>query len=64
MAKKKNAEFLKWFGPLLDALRALGDSGRPRDGVKLVEMFERVELGVNRRVVYDVDPSYFEKFRA
>lgn len=34
------------------------------DGVKLVEMFQRAELGVNKRVVYDVDPTYFEKFRA
>jgi len=29
MAKKAQAEFLRWFGPLLDALRDLGDSGRP-----------------------------------
>lgn len=34
------------------------------DGVKLVEMFQRVELGVKKRSVYDVDPSYFEKFKA
>jgi len=33
------------------------------DGTKLVEMFQRVELGVKKRTVYDVDPSYFEKFR-
>ncbi|MCI5091171.1 restriction endonuclease [Phaeodactylibacter sp.] len=32
MAKKtKRAEFTKWFGPLLDALRDLGDSGKPRE---------------------------------
>ncbi len=31
MATKKRAEFVKWFGPLLDALRDLGDSGRPRE---------------------------------
>lgn len=31
MIKKSNAEFVKWFGPLLDALRDLGDSGRPRE---------------------------------
>lgn len=31
MAKQSNAEFVKWFGPLLDALRDLGDSGRPRE---------------------------------
>ncbi|MFH1217262.1 MAG: restriction endonuclease [Pseudomonadota bacterium] len=31
MAKHKKAEFTKWFGPLLDALRDLGDSGKPRE---------------------------------
>jgi len=29
--KKQSAEFVKWFGPLLDALRDLGDSGKPRE---------------------------------
>ena len=29
MTKKKGADFIKWFGPLLDALRDLGDSGKP-----------------------------------
>jgi restriction system protein len=33
------------------------------DGVKLVEMFERVELGLTKRYTYDVDYSYFEKFK-
>lgn len=33
------------------------------DGLKLVEMFERAELGVKKRVVFDVDPSYFERFK-
>lgn len=31
MSKKQSAEFVKWFGPLLDALRDLGDSGKPRE---------------------------------
>ena len=31
MSKKKKSEFAQWFGPLLDALRDLGDSGRPRE---------------------------------
>ena len=31
MPKKKKAEFVKWFGPLLDALRDLGDSGKPKE---------------------------------
>ncbi len=28
---KKQAEFLNWFGPVLDALRDLGGSGSPRE---------------------------------
>lgn len=32
MAKKKSqAEFIKWFGPLLEALKDLGDSGKPKE---------------------------------
>ena len=31
MARRSKAEFVKWFGPLLDTLRDLGDSGRPRE---------------------------------
>lgn len=33
MTKKRNnqAEFVKWFGPLLDALRQLGGSAKPRE---------------------------------
>lgn len=33
------------------------------DGDKLVEMFQKAELGVFKRTVYDVDPAYFEKFK-
>jgi restriction system protein len=31
MAKKQQAEFLQWLGPILDALRDLGGSGKPRE---------------------------------
>jgi restriction system protein len=33
---KAEAEFLKWMGPLLDALRELGGSGRPREVSALI----------------------------
>lgn len=33
------------------------------DGMKLVEMFEKVELGLKPRTVFDVDVAYFERFR-
>jgi len=33
------------------------------DGEKLVEMFEKVELGVNRMVVFEPDMKFFEDYR-
>lgn len=48
------------------AIQEASREGAPQvelvDGDKLVDMFERVELGVTKRTVYDVDPAYFEKF--
>lgn len=48
------------------AIQEADREGAPKvelvDGEKLVEMFERVELGLKKRVVYDVDPAYFAKF--
>jgi len=50
-----------------EAIQEANREGAPQvelvDGAKLVEMFERVELGVKKREVYDVDPAYFEKFK-
>jgi len=50
------------------AIQEANRDGAPQvelvDGVKLVEMFQRVELGVTKRTVYDVDLTYFEKFMA
>ncbi|MFA5905070.1 MAG: winged helix-turn-helix domain-containing protein, partial [Desulfobacula sp.] len=34
--KNKKAEFVLWMGPLLDALRELGDSGSPREVSDLI----------------------------
>ncbi|GAC1303481.1 MAG: restriction endonuclease [Mucilaginibacter sp.] len=31
MAKRQQAEFIRWLGPILDALRDLGGSGKPRE---------------------------------
>lgn len=42
--KKKSgqAEFLKWFGPLLDTLRQLGGSGRPKEVVEQIAKTQRL----------------------
>ena len=48
------------------AIQEANRDGAPQielvDGEKLVEMFERIELGVVKRTVFDVDPAYFERF--
>ena len=115
--KNNTSEFVKWFGPLLDALRDLGYSGKPKevsdtiakkldvpdyildqtlksganrfhnqvawakdaqneanrdgappieliDGQKLVEMFEMVQLGVKPKTIFEIDMTYFEKFKS
>ncbi len=33
------------------------------DGEKLVKMFERLELGLKPRVVYEVDPEFFNEYK-
>jgi restriction system protein len=35
-AKGRQAEFTKWLGPLLNALRDLGGSGRPKEATEKV----------------------------
>ena len=49
------------------AIQEANREGAPQvelvDGIKLVEMFEKVELGLKKRSVYDVDLSYFSKYQ-
>lgn len=33
------------------------------DGEKLVKMFERLELGLKPRTVYEVDPEFFKEYQ-
>jgi len=33
------------------------------DGDKLVDMFEKLELGLKPRTVFDVDEDFFDEFR-
>jgi restriction system protein len=51
----------------LDAKREARRDGVPPielvDGEKLIDMFERLELGLRPRTVYDVDDSFFKDYR-
>ena len=58
MARKTKAEFVKWFGPLLDALRDLGDSGRPREvSTKIAK-----NLALDDAILDETLPSGTNKF--
>jgi restriction system protein len=50
-----------------DAKREASRDGAPPieliDGKKLVELFERVELGVKPKIVFEVEYSFFEQFK-
>jgi restriction system protein len=50
-----------------DAIREANREGAPQielvDGEKLVKMFQKVELGVKPKTVYEVDLSYFQSFK-
>jgi len=49
-----------------DAIKEANRDGAPQielvDGQKLVEMFEKVELGVVPRTIYEVNLNYFKSF--
>ena len=63
MARKKSdpiegAQFVQYFGPILDALRALGGSGRPREVVDRVAR----DLGISEDIQNEVLDSGGARF--
>ncbi|WP_324067972.1 MAG: restriction endonuclease [Flavobacterium sp.] len=49
--KSTQAEFTKWFGPLLNALRELGGSGRPKEVVEEIAKAEKIKDSQREEVV-------------
>lgn len=49
-----------------EAIKEANRDGAPKvelvEGKKLVEMFEKVELGLKAKTIYEVDLSYFKSF--
>jgi restriction system protein len=57
MAKQKRSEFIKWMGPILDSLRALGGSGSPKEVTERIiadkqiseeKLNEKISSGISR----------------
>ena len=63
MNKKNGADFAQWFFTK-EAVKEANRDGAPHielvDGLKLIEMFEKVELGVKHKTVYEVELNYFK----
>jgi restriction system protein len=57
--KTEGAQFIKYFGPLLDALRGLGDSGTPEEVVERIAK----DLGISDEVQNELLPSGESRFR-
>jgi len=57
-SKAKQAEFIKWFGPLLDALRDLGGSGRPKEATDKVAK----NLNISDKVLEEIMKSGTPRF--
>lgn len=59
MKKKKGPQFVRYFGPLLDALRALGGSGTPDEVVERIAQ----DQGISDDVQNELLPSGEPRFR-
>ncbi len=50
-----------------EAIKEANRDGAPKvelvDGKKLIKMFEKVKLGLTEKTVYEVDLSFFEKYK-
>lgn len=57
--KSEGAQFVRWFGPLLDALRKLGGSGSPDEVVEQIA----ADLDVSDAVQNELTPSGQPRFR-
>lgn len=57
--KSEGAQFVRWFGPLLDALRKLGGSGSPDEVVEQIA----ADLNVSDAVQNELTPSGQPRFR-
>jgi restriction system protein len=56
--KKEGTQFLRWFGPLLDALRALGGSGTPEEAVDKVAELSKVPESIQNELMESGQPRF------
>lgn len=59
--KARQAEFVKWFGPLLQALRELGGSASPREAIEKIAETEKVPESVREVVLKSGQERFYNQ---
>jgi restriction system protein len=56
--KEEGAQFVKYFGPLLDALRGLGGSGTPDEVIERIAQDHRIPDEVQNELLPSGEPRF------
>ena len=59
--KAKQSEFVRWFGPLLDALRDLGGSAAPREALDRIAATEKVPESLRNEVLRSGQERFYNQ---
>lgn len=59
--KAKQSEFIRWFGPLLDALRDLGGSAAPREALDRIAAVEKVPESLRNEILKSGQERFYNQ---
>lgn len=59
--KSKQSEFVKWFGPLLQALRDLGGSATPREAIEKIATNEKVPASAREEILKSGQDRFYNQ---
>jgi restriction system protein len=59
--KARQSEFVRWFGPLLDALRALGGSASPREALDRIAVTEKVPDSLRNEILKSGQERFYNQ---
>lgn len=60
-SKTKQSEFVRWFGPLLEALRDLGGSASPREALDRIAQIEKVPESLRNEVLKSGQERFYNQ---
>lgn len=60
-SRARQSEFVRWFGPLLDALRALGGSAAPREALDRIAATEKVPDSLRNEILKSGQERFYNQ---